>query len=87
MGGGGGGDDYYVFLFSGNQANPTPIINIRHRCISTNVEFKLKNLYHRGNFKKQVFLVSLLFNKSDGEGYLFKRGIILFYILAKRHGC
>ena len=32
-----GGDDYYVFLFSGNQANPTPIINIRHRCISTNM--------------------------------------------------
>ena len=33
---------------------------------------------YRRNFKKQVFLVSLLFNKSDVEGYLFKRGIILF---------
>ena len=30
---------------------------------------------------------SLYHYKSDGEGYLFKRGIILFYILAKRHGC
>jgi len=78
----GGGGDYYVF-----QAYPSPIINIRHKCITTNVECKLKNLCQRGNFKKHVFLVSLLFNKSDVEGYLFKRGIILFYILAKQHGC
>lgn len=84
---GGGGDHYVFLLLVINQTNPSPIINIRHRCITAHVECNLKNLYHRGNFKKQVFLVSLLFNKSDGEGYLFKRGIILFYILAKRHGC